>query len=162
MVIRKPVKKLHTAFGYGPMEERVREEIDPEIEDLVLDLNRAGYRTGYSCAGGFGHLHPTCEIYLSTPFKLTKEDLDSIVGIIRVHTNIPIRLDLEHRKGRGSSLGIWFRGPMEGLLEDSLEDVRKRGNVMESFVESLDRDDDVLTDEDLLEKVMRDDTFWDR
>ena len=110
MTKRKPVKRLYDYLeGKSLSMEDVVEMADEEIQPLLRDLNRAGYRTSYSCGGGSGHDHPIGWIDIIVPFRLGKEDLEEIAGIVEQNTNVPFHFFLEHRNRK---LTIIFRGPI--------------------------------------------------
>jgi len=66
--------------------------LDPEIRDLVLDLNYHGFRTQQSCAGGKGHQYSKAWINMDGLGPITKDEAEEIKSIVRSHTDVPFRL----------------------------------------------------------------------
>lgn len=114
--------------------------IDPEIKDLVRDLNIRGYRTFASCSGD---QYPMGIIALSYPKsgRFTRGDYDRIKQIVRRYTSVPYMIE----EGPGG-VDLLFRGPIGRPVEE--KDLIDMGEFLGT-----------RTDEDTL-KIVNDPNRW--
>jgi len=92
------IPKTKELIGYGVYPSEVR-DIDPEIRDIVLDLNRRGYGTVGSCAGHSSRSHGfisfsdygDIDTFTGGDTAFTQDEKEEIRAILKEHGLTGIR-----------------------------------------------------------------------
>jgi len=153
-------RKVIKSIGWmGTKVKMDAEDVDPEIRDLVLDLNRHGFRTYSSCAGD---TYLTGEVSLaSLRPSPSREEYKEIKDIVRLHTDIPFHL--VRQKGKAGTM-IVFRRPLGGIPEWA--PTKDQPYIPDTVLLDLSTEEvgrplkeSTPTDEEVKE-ILKDESFW--